>query len=344
MSSNGHLAEKLEGGDFSLWGVYKGIKAGKLDDPNAYRPISLINIATKVLTSALLARITPRIDRRLLESQNRFRTSRSTDDSIFILRRLTEEAHRTGTPLYILYIDLTKAYDRIPRIVLWEVLGKMNIHVCGHLAELIKALYDGTTAAVKATDGSTSAKFDILTGVKQGCALSCILFNGVLDCIIRAASQKAHSGVKVRWRLPSGRSCRGNRVQGEDVIGLSSYADDIAQWSDDLKELQQSANVLAETLEHWGLAINTSKTKLQIIQPKNAVEYYSDDFTLHGVKIEQVKQFTYLGTIIDEDASLGPEIRSRIKSAQTKIHELKSIWNNKLISRHRKSTVFKIYV
>ena len=123
----------------------------------------------------------------------------------------------------------------------------------GRLVELTKALYDGTTAAVKAADGTASSEFEIETGVKQRCSLSCILFNGVLDCIIRTASQKARPGVKIGWRLPRGRSCRGDRVQGEDIIGLSAYADDIAQWSDNLNELRESAKVLAKTLEHLQL-------------------------------------------------------------------------------------------
>ena len=47
----------------------------------------------------------------LPEEQNGFRPNRSTTDMMFVIRRLQELAWKQRSPLYVCFIDLTKAYD-----------------------------------------------------------------------------------------------------------------------------------------------------------------------------------------------------------------------------------------
>ena len=57
----------------------------------------------------------------LPEEQFGFRLPRSTVDMIFVVRRLQELARNKDTPLYLCFIDLTKAYDSVDRTLLWDV-------------------------------------------------------------------------------------------------------------------------------------------------------------------------------------------------------------------------------
>ena len=54
----------------------------------------------------------------LPEEQSGFRPNRSTTDMMFVIRRLQELARKKRVPLYVCFIDLTKAYDSIDRTLL----------------------------------------------------------------------------------------------------------------------------------------------------------------------------------------------------------------------------------
>ena len=51
----------------------------------------------------------------LPEEQSGFRPKRSTTDMMFVIRRLQELARKKRIPLYVCFIDLTKAYDSVDR-------------------------------------------------------------------------------------------------------------------------------------------------------------------------------------------------------------------------------------
>src|SRR6478609_929501 len=76
---------------------------------------------------------------------------------------------------YIIYIfvDLEKAFDRVPREVLWWALRRLGVE--GGMIRLIKAMYAGSTTAVK-VQGEGTESFEVRVGVHQGSVLSPLLF------------------------------------------------------------------------------------------------------------------------------------------------------------------------
>ena len=52
---------------------------------------------------------------------------RGTLDVVFILRRLQEECHAKGKELYMCFVDLGKAFDRVPRKVIEWAMRKKGI-------------------------------------------------------------------------------------------------------------------------------------------------------------------------------------------------------------------------
>ncbi len=83
----------------------------------------------------------------LPESQNGFRNDRSTVDAMFISRLLASSAREKMINIYKVFVDLTKAYDKVNRSILWVVLA--NIGVPEKMIRLIRGTLDGSRADIR---------------------------------------------------------------------------------------------------------------------------------------------------------------------------------------------------
>ena len=77
--------------------------------------------------SILLKRLEPIIEPQIYGGQYGFRRHRSTVDAIFITRKIMESCREYGRPLYMCFLDITKAYDSIKREHLWEALRDHSV-------------------------------------------------------------------------------------------------------------------------------------------------------------------------------------------------------------------------
>ena len=81
-----------------------------------HRGISLLSIAGKTMARVILNRITHHLlDDVVSESQCGFRSKRGTIDMVFALRQLQEKCLEQQQNLYVLFVDLTKAFDTVSR-------------------------------------------------------------------------------------------------------------------------------------------------------------------------------------------------------------------------------------
>ena len=113
-----------------------------------YRGIFLVAHAGKVLLKVTAGRLSDYCEREniLPEEQCGFRPQRSTVDMMFVVRRLQELAQK-NTPLYLCFIDLTKAYDPVDRTLLWDVLARFGVPP--RMLAVIRQLHDGMQACMR---------------------------------------------------------------------------------------------------------------------------------------------------------------------------------------------------
>ena len=130
--------------------------------------------------------------------QHGFRSNRSTVDAIFINRMLSNHAHEKGITLFKCFIDLTKAYDKVNRPILWELLRRLGVP--DRLVNLIAAIHDGSTASVR-YGGELLEPFILNSGLKQGSVFAAFLFNVFLGAIILEITKRlGHVGIQLRYR------------------------------------------------------------------------------------------------------------------------------------------------
>lgn len=183
-----------------------------------YRGIKLTAHCLKIWERILDARL--RNITNVTENQFGFVSGKSTTDAIHTLRTLVEKHKYNKKNLYSIFIDLEKAFDRVPRELIWQSLRYKLVPEA--LISLVQDTYLLASTQVKSVSGLTE-KFEVKVGVHQGSALSPLLFNLVIDFLTRDIQDE------IPWTL--------------------LYADDVALLSDDPVDLQGKLNRWTETLE-----------------------------------------------------------------------------------------------
>ena len=155
-----------------------------------YRGISLVAHAGKVLLKIIARHLSGYSERVeiLPEEQSGFRPNRSTTDMMFVICRLQELARKKRIPLYVCFIDLTKAYDSVDRTLLWTVLARFGVPQ--NMTSIIRQIHDDMRAYVRLDDRVCSRWFAVEQGLRQGCVLAPLLFNIFFAAIINVASTR----------------------------------------------------------------------------------------------------------------------------------------------------------
>ena len=80
-----------------------------------YRGISLFSLPGKVFAKRLERKCREILESKLEDGQCGFRLGCSTADQIFTLKQIFEKSWKYGKDLFACFVDLEKAYDRVPR-------------------------------------------------------------------------------------------------------------------------------------------------------------------------------------------------------------------------------------
>jgi hypothetical protein len=103
-------------------------------------------------------------------------------EAIFLIRQLMERRREQKKDLHMIFIDLEKAYNKVPSNIMWWVLQKHK--VSRKCITLIKDIYDNVVTSVRTSDRDTN-DFPINIGLHQESALSPYLFALVMDEVTR---------------------------------------------------------------------------------------------------------------------------------------------------------------
>ena len=111
-----------------------------------YRPVSLANTIVKIFIMILNNRLKTVCEegRVLGEEQNGFRVDRRGEDNIYVSWEIVEKLQREKKQLFLAFLDVEKAYDKMNRDHLMFVLRKLGIPE--KLRRIINGMYTRTKA------------------------------------------------------------------------------------------------------------------------------------------------------------------------------------------------------
>jgi len=121
-------------------------KKGDRSELTNYRGISLLSLSGKVYAKCLETRCREIIESKLDDTQCGSRPGRSTTDQIFPLQQIFEKSWEYAKDVYACFVDLEKAYDRVPREKLLEVLREYGVD--SRLLLCVKSLYSCSEVCV----------------------------------------------------------------------------------------------------------------------------------------------------------------------------------------------------
>ena len=233
----------------------------------------------KVWERIIEARLRDRVE--ISKQQYGFMPGKGTTDAMFALRMLMEKYREGQRELHCVFVDLEKAYDRVPREELWYCMRKSGI--VEKYVQLVQDMYEGSETAVRCAVGTTES-FKVKVGLHQGSALSPFLFAVIMDRLTDEVRREAP------WTM--------------------LFADDIVICEETREEVERRLESWKYALERRGMKVSRSKTEYLCINGEN------DDETvkMEDAKVPRVKEFKYLGSTVQESGGCEREVKKRVQA------------------------------
>ena len=285
---------------------------GDVQSCTNYREIKLMSHTMKLWERVIEHRL--RRMTSVTKNQFGFMPGRSTMEAIFLVRQLMERYREQKKDLHMVFIDLEKAYDKIPRNVMWWALEKHKVPA--KYITLIKDMYNNVVTSVRTSDVDTD-DFPIKIGLHQGSALSPYLFALVMDEVTRG-------------------------IQG-DIPWCMLFADDVVLVDDSRTGVNRKLELWRQTLESKGFRLSRTKTEYMMCG-FSTTSCEEEEVSLDGQVVPRKDTFRYLGSMLQEDGGIDEDVNHRIKAGWMKWRQASGILCDKRVPQKLKGKFYRTAV
>ena len=295
--------------------LYKG--KGDMYKCSNFRGISLLSVVGKVYGRVLINRIRDKTENVIAEVQGGFRRGRGCTDQIFTVRQICEKCLGKGKDVYFAFLDLEKAYDRVDRDAMWNVLRVYGIG--GRLLRGVKSLYVGSKACVR-VGNEVSEWFPVRVELRQGCVMSPWLFNLYIDGVVREVNARALGrGLKL--------------VDGNDnewELNQLLFADDTVVVADSERKLCQLVTEFGRVCERRKLRVNVGKSK--VMRYTRNEDGARLNVMFNGEVLEEV--------VIAANGGVEADVRHRVNEGCKVLGALKGVMKNRGLGMNVKKVLY----
>ncbi|KAK3535087.1 hypothetical protein QTP70_003936 [Hemibagrus guttatus] len=274
-----------------------------------YRGIKLMSHTMKLWERVVEARLRKVVE--ICEQQYGFMPRKSTTDAIFALRILMEKYRDGQRELHCVFVDLEKAYDRVPREELWYCMRKSG--VAEKYVRVVQDMYERSRTVVRCAVGQTE-EFNVEVGLHQGSALSPFLFAIVMDQLSEEVRQESP------WTM--------------------MFADDIVICSESREQVEENLERWRFALERRGMKVSRSKTEYMCVNEREG----SGTVRLQGEEVKKVQEFKYLGSTVQSNGECGKEVKKRVQAGWNGWRKVSGVLCDQKISVRIKGKVYRTVV
>ena len=319
----------------SAWttGIIKPIykQKGNKQEPDNYRPITILSCLGKLFTSVLNNRlkIYTEMENYIGEEQIGFRENYSTIDGIFSLYMLIDLMKKRRKKLFCAFIDLKICFGSVWREGLWNKLNHM--HLGRKMTNVIMSIYKNVKSCLRmyshdATGElifNTSDLFNCLNGLREGENLSPILFSIYVNDLKTFLEEHNCQGVDI--------NCMNDIQFDQNILYffkmfILMYADDTVLFANTNHDLQYTLNKYTEYCKMWKLNVNITKTKIMYFGRKG-----SYNFSMNNENVEIVNNFKYLGVVFSRNGKFSDAMNDNIEKARKGLFQLRRTFREKKI-------------
>jgi hypothetical protein len=245
-----------------------------LNDSSNYRAIALGSIFSKIFDIIIMEKNSSIFTSS--ELQFGFKAKHSTSQCSFVVEEVIDFYNRNDSPVYLVTLDASRAFDRVEYNKLFQLLIDRNI--CPLYARLLINMYTRLKLRVR-WNGKCSEVFSVCNGVKQGGILSPILFCIYIDVLLERL-KRASVGCFI----------------GNTFVGCVGYADDVCLVAPSCR----ATKILLSICEQFGLEykVKFNSDKSHITVCSNACIVPRGDFVMNGQVIPLQNSVTHLGHYI----------------------------------------------
>ena len=337
-------------------------KKGDLSNPGNYRGIVLLETLYKIAAIILHDRLQPVIESIDHEEQCGFRSLRGCPDGIFTVKMAIKKRREHGLETWIMFLDLVKAFDRVPREPLWKVLRKFGVP--DKVVRLIEALHEKVTFEFTVSGVTHSLNCSI--GVKQGDILGPALFTLYIAAIMTTwRSSNKRPLCIFRTKMDDKLTGRRFTARGEEfAVPDSEYADDTAVLFPTRHDLEDGVPKIMSHFAKWGMEVHSGsratspvkESKTEILFVAKPSSLYADPQTFDGADLSDISLcdgcfipivdcFCYLGSWIARDGKDDLDVEKRIEKAGAAFGALrKGVFSCQRVSPHAKKLVYTVLV
>ena len=257
---------------------------------------------------------------KISDAQAGGKEKRATTDHLFILKDVINAQKQKKKPIYMAFLDVTKAYDKAWLTGIMYALHKNGL--TGPLWNIVRKLNTNLKANIKTKDGMTDP-ITIKDSIRQGGVLSVMMYALVMDEIAKKLNEEE----------------QGCKIPGSDKkVGCLLWMDDVVLMNETPQGLQEMLTTTNIVAKKYHIHFGKEKSKIMTTDKNKTHTFY-----LGNMQLEYTETYKYLGESLHYKQKLSDHIKQMRGKTEGALQTILTIAKDPNLKGIEMETVWKLF-